>query len=267
MAGAASDSRAQTAPLLFTALLYLGLALLYIAAGAGLIGLSNWGRILQIVVAIIGLCGIPLGTVLSILVMIYLFKPGARALFSGRAPGTLTPAELSDLRGLRESGVGTAIVVFVIIAPVLMLLIVAAIAIPSLLHARVAANESATVGDIRTVISAQATYDGATGGYATLECLAEPQSCHAAVGTMPLIDSALAVAGPRRGYERTFVPGPTGPNGLLSYAYVAVPSVPGRSGRRGFCADARAIICYTTDGTAPRVVDGECDLSSCEPLN
>jgi prepilin-type N-terminal cleavage/methylation domain-containing protein len=32
--------------------------------------------------------------------------------------------------------------------------IIAAIAIPSLLRARVSANESATIGDIRTVISA-----------------------------------------------------------------------------------------------------------------
>ena len=38
--------------------------------------------------------------------------------------------------------------------------IIAAIAIPSLLRARVSANESATQGDIRTVISANAAYEG-----------------------------------------------------------------------------------------------------------
>src|SRR5438045_8773993 len=43
--------------------------------------------------------------------------------------------------------------------------IIAAIAIPSLLRARVSANESATIGDIRTVISAQAAYQSANAGY------------------------------------------------------------------------------------------------------
>ena len=43
--------------------------------------------------------------------------------------------------------------------------IIAAIAIPSLLRARVSANESATIGDIRTVISSQAAYQSANGGW------------------------------------------------------------------------------------------------------
>ena len=42
--------------------------------------------------------------------------------------------------------------------------IIAAIAIPSLLRARVSANESATIGDIRTVISAEAAYHSANAG-------------------------------------------------------------------------------------------------------
>ena len=43
--------------------------------------------------------------------------------------------------------------------------IIAAIAIPSLLRARVSANESATIGDIRTVISGEAAYQSANGGW------------------------------------------------------------------------------------------------------
>src|SRR5207249_2735260 len=38
--------------------------------------------------------------------------------------------------------------------------IIAAIAIPSLLRARISANESATIGDIRTVISSEAVHPG-----------------------------------------------------------------------------------------------------------
>ena len=53
--------------------------------------------------------------------------------------------------------------------------IIAAIAIPSLLRARVSANESATIGDIRTLISAQAAYHAANGGfYGPLTCLVAP---------------------------------------------------------------------------------------------
>ena len=54
--------------------------------------------------------------------------------------------------------------------------IIAAIAIPSLLRARVSANEAATLGDIRTVISAQAAYQSANGGFyeGGLDCLTAP---------------------------------------------------------------------------------------------
>ena len=54
--------------------------------------------------------------------------------------------------------------------------IIAAIAIPSLLRARVSANESATIGDIRTVISGQAAYQSSNGGYyeGNFVCLNNP---------------------------------------------------------------------------------------------
>jgi hypothetical protein len=252
--------------MMIAALLYGVMGLLHILAGTGLFTLKSWGRILQIVVAIVGLCGIPFGTVLSILVLVYLFKPGARVLFSGRSPSTLSPAELSEVGALRGSGVGTAIVVLAIVMPLLMLLIIPAIAIPSLLRARLSANESATVGDIRTVISAEATYQATTGGYGTLECLGAPETCSAQMGASPLLSAELASGAPLRGYQRTFHPGPVGPQGMYGFAYVAVPVVPGRTGIRGFCGDARGIICQTSDGTPPAVVDGTCDETSCEML-
>src|SRR6185295_14113031 len=43
--------------------------------------------------------------------------------------------------------------------------VVAAIVIPSLLRARVSANESASIGDVRTVIAAEAAYASANGGF------------------------------------------------------------------------------------------------------
>jgi prepilin-type N-terminal cleavage/methylation domain-containing protein len=50
--------------------------------------------------------------------------------------------------------------------------IIAAIAIPSLIRARVSANEAAAIGDTRTVVSAEATYQAAASGfYGELSCL------------------------------------------------------------------------------------------------
>ena len=75
------------------------------------------------------------------------------------------------------SGIIVAVVaVFVGIA---IIGIIAAIAIPSLLRARVSANEAATIGDIRTLISAQAVYQSMNGGFyeSRVECLAEPGEC------------------------------------------------------------------------------------------
>ena len=57
--------------------------------------------------------------------------------------------------------------------------IVAAIAIPSLLRARVSANEAAAIGDVREVITAEARYQKANAGYFDrLECLAAPETVH-----------------------------------------------------------------------------------------
>ena len=56
--------------------------------------------------------------------------------------------------------------------------IVAAIAIPSLLRARVAANETATLADIRTVITAETRYQAVNRRcFGPLECLAAPATC------------------------------------------------------------------------------------------
>jgi prepilin-type N-terminal cleavage/methylation domain-containing protein len=56
--------------------------------------------------------------------------------------------------------------------------IIAAIAIPSLLRARIAANETAAIGDTRAVISAEHAYAASNGAsYGTMLCLGSPTSC------------------------------------------------------------------------------------------
>ncbi len=57
--------------------------------------------------------------------------------------------------------------------------IIAAIAIPSLLRARVAANEARVIGDTRTVISAAVTYASSNCGLfaASLVCMTDDSVC------------------------------------------------------------------------------------------
>ena len=86
--------------------------------------------------------------------------------------------------------------------------IIAAIAIPSLLRARVSANEAAAIGDTRTVISAEAAYHAtASGFYGSITCLATPSGCLPAYSGPTFLDSVIAggITVTKNGYTRTFL--------------------------------------------------------------
>ena len=142
--------------------------------------------------------------------------------------------------------------------------IIAAIAIPSLLRARVSANESATLGDIRTLISAQAAYQSANSGFydGQLSCLTEPSNA-GCIPSYPAIaptflDSQLASEQTKSGYNRSFQPGATiaplvptaSPTSTSVYRYDATPINIGQTGVRGFAADSSGRICFTTNGVS-----------------
>jgi prepilin-type N-terminal cleavage/methylation domain-containing protein len=147
--------------------------------------------------------------------------------------------------------------------------IIAAIAIPSLLRARVSANESATIGDIRTVISGQAAYQSANAGWydGNITCLSSPST-----GCIPnyptnaptFLDSAVVSLLPKSGYSRTFEAGPQpsplnamqSPSSLASYAYLATPVNNGQTGVRGFGGDSSGVLCFSPQGTVPNTSNG-----------
>ena len=178
--------------------------------------------------------------------------------------------------GMAVGGIVTNIISLVMV-PIIG--IIAAIAIPSLLRARVSANEAQTIGDIRTVISGEAAYQSSNGGfYGSLECLATPVNClpNYPAGAPQFLDAPLAAATEKSGYRRTFHPGlpaevdpssgvQVAPSSLQSYAYTAVPITPNTTGVRGFCGDSSGLICQTPDGSEPGVSGGQCD-ASCTPL-
>ena len=161
--------------------------------------------------------------------------------------------------------------------------IIAAIAIPSLLRARVSANESAAIGDIRTVISAQAAYQSANGGFydAKMSCLVDPDNgCIPSYPTAAptFLDSQIAAVTVKGGYFRQWNPAAViaaanlGPANSASstgaYVYIATPVTTGQTGVRGFGGDSSGLLCTTPSGAAPGIIAATqaLDVTTCTPL-
>jgi type IV pilus assembly protein PilA len=124
--------------------------------------------------------------------------------------------------------------------------IIAAIAIPSLLRARVSANEAATIGDIRTIISAEAAYASSNSQiYGRLSCLSTPSDV-ACIPNYPttaptFLDASLAssIAGVQKsGYQRNFINAAD----TSVYCYSASPATANQTGVRSFAGDASGVI-------------------------
>jgi hypothetical protein len=121
-----------------------------------------------------------------------------------------------------------------------------------------------TLGDVRTIIAAEAAYQGANGGYYdTLECLVRPWDCIPGYGkdsTRFLDEELLSTV--RAGFQREFHRGPAGPglspSSMRRYAYVAFPMEVSDLRTRGFCGDDEGRICFTRHGTRPAVDAGRC---------
>jgi type IV pilus assembly protein PilA len=135
---------------------------------------------------------------------------------------------------------------------VAIILIIAAIAIPNLLRARIAANESSAVASIRTLNTAQISYYSAypTVGFAAGLSNLTGNCSGATVPTSTaacLIDSQLA-SGIKSGY--TFkVLGSGGPPYSTYYAY-ANPLAQNATGVRSFCSTPDTVVRYTSSALA-----------------
>jgi type IV pilus assembly protein PilA len=125
---------------------------------------------------------------------------------------------------------------------VAIILIIAAIAIPNLLRARMAANESSAVGSIRSLNTAEVMYNTTypTVGFAgTLAILGSTTGvCTPSSAGACLIDSVLT-SGTKSGY--TFTAGSTG-TPAISYFVSGKPSSPNQTGIRAFCSFEDAVV-------------------------
>jgi prepilin-type N-terminal cleavage/methylation domain-containing protein len=146
---------------------------------------------------------------------------------------------------------------------VAIILIIAAIAIPNLLRARIAANESSAANSVRQISRAQVAYYAAypDEGYAdTLNDLAGPTTnCQPSVTSACLLDPSLS-SGQKSGYN--FAATGVLPDGAMNTAFVvgAAPITFNSTGVRDFCATADGVLRSQTGatGNAP-----PSDLTAC----
>jgi type IV pilus assembly protein PilA len=143
--------------------------------------------------------------------------------------------------------------------------VIAAIAIPGLLRARMSGNEASAIGSMRAIVAGEASYSAtcARGGYAViLDDLAKPP----AGSSLGFIGPDLSTNGVvKSGYTITLAADqdpavlPVGTaagtcNGsaqtpVSSYFASADPLTPGSSGTRYFAVDSRGAIFLTTTGS------------------
>lgn len=144
--------------------------------------------------------------------------------------------------------------------------IIAAIAIPGLMRARMAGNETSAIGSLRAINSGQATYaaSAASGGYSpSLITLSRPcgGAVHVGEGFLSA-DLTTLDTNDKSGYRITMaaatdpaaVAGPVDCNGtdtVTGYYATAVALTVGTSGQRGFATNQGGTIFQETAGTAP----------------
>ena len=128
---------------------------------------------------------------------------------------------------------------------VAILLVIAAIAIPSFLRSKIAANEASAVGSLRSLNTACVSYNTSYGQFpAALTSLGPiPAGGMPSSTSADLIDSVLS-AGTKSGYIFVYTPGTSN----QSYSITAAPISVGQSGQRMFFTDQSDVIRADTSG-------------------
>jgi len=157
---------------------------------------------------------------------------------------------------------------------VAIILIIAAIAIPNLLRARMAANESSAVESVRTITTGEITYQAtypSVGFAPTLANLGGPlgAACVPSSTTACVIDSVLANNGNpagsgKSGYRFTTGAGAQSGGVNQGYTVLAAPISINQTGIRAFCAEEDAVIRVDPAGVCSNT---EAGILTFNPLN
>jgi prepilin-type N-terminal cleavage/methylation domain-containing protein len=130
---------------------------------------------------------------------------------------------------------------------VAIILIIAAIAIPNLIRSKMAANESSAVASLRTINTAEVTYNNTYPGvFATLAQLGGASPCGTPSSSGACLIDNLLSAGTKSGYVFD-VPAPTS----IGYTSTATPAAV-NTGTRMFCSSQDLVLYYspTSSGCA-----------------
>ena len=145
--------------------------------------------------------------------------------------------------------------------------VIAAIAVPGLLRAKMSGNEASAMGSVRSINSAELSYSSSTGGggYAVLLSVLAASCPGSAQGfispdlkndpstkagyTVKLADSTV-------GTPSDVVDDCNGKKSRTGYYTTAVPTNIGTTGQRGFSSAAHGTLFFTSDGSAPPEIGG-----------
>lgn len=144
---------------------------------------------------------------------------------------------ITKTRSTRQNDRGFSLIELLISLTIL--LILAAMAVPSYMAARARANEASAASSVRAIIGAQNLYRNTFGFFTSLNSLGQDY----------LTDNLLA-AGRKSGYVFNAAPG-TSP--ALEFAVDATPILsigPSATGARSFYGDESAVIRFSLTGTA-----------------
>ena len=142
--------------------------------------------------------------------------------------------------------------------------IIAAIAVPGLLRARMSGNEASAIGSLRAINSAESTYSSSCGGNGYAQQL-EDLALAPSGSTQGFISPDLATTGViKSGYEVNLTADASaavvtvasatcngaGMDAVASYFAEAHPVTVGSTGQRSFATDTRGTIYFLNTGTA-----------------
>lgn len=149
------------------------------------------------------------------------------------------------MKNRKRNQKGFSLVELLIVVSII--LIIAAIAIPNLLQARVAANEASAVASLRTINTAMLAYlnNYPDVGYAPTIAALGGSTCDAPDQNGACIIDNVLSSGTKSGYS--FTAAGIGPAPSYQYLSVAMPLSNG--GNRSFCATEDGVVFYDPTGS------------------